>query len=80
MNTMTDTVLGQQSFAELSAFVADARKEGFSFKPSQIVKDKEYCHELVDVVVSRGSDTLAADALRIVNRYHQLPVEHALQK
>lgn len=75
---MTESSLDQAFFSELSAFVAHARKEGFSFKPSQIVKDKAYCSELVDAVLSKGSDSLATSALRIANRCHHLPLEHQL--
>jgi hypothetical protein len=68
---MTDAGLNHQSLAELTAFVANARKEGFSFRPSQIVRDKAYCHELIETVVESGSASLADSALKIVSRYHK---------
>ena len=62
-----DAALTNQSLAELSAFVANARKGGFSFKPSQILRDESYCNELIEVVVESGSESLAESALRIVS-------------
>jgi hypothetical protein len=67
-----DTALNNQSLAELSAFVANARKEGFSFKPSQIVRDESYCSELIEAVVESGSESLAESAFEIVSKYHKL--------
>lgn len=67
---MKDNELNHQSLAELSAFVANARKEGFSFKPSQIVRDENYCHELIGAVIEGGSQSLADAALKLINRYH----------
>jgi hypothetical protein len=69
---MSDSALNNQSLAELSAFVASARKEGFSFKPSQIVRDETYCSELIETVVESGSESLAETAFRIVSKYHKL--------
>lgn len=68
---MENTGLNHQSLAELSAFVANARKEGFSFKPSQIVRDAAYCKGLIEAVVSSGSDALARSARNIVGKYHK---------
>ena len=67
-----DAALNNQSLAELSAFVANARKEGFSFKPSQIVRDEGYCNELIEAVVENGSESLAESAFKIVSKYHKL--------
>lgn len=67
---MKDNELNHQSLAELSAFVANARKEGFSFKPSQIVRDESYCNEVIGAVIEGGSPSLADSALRLVSRYH----------
>lgn len=67
-----DTALNNQSLAELSAFVANARKEGFSFKPSQIVRDESYCNELIETIAESGSESLAELAFKIVSKYHKL--------
>ncbi|MDP2248296.1 MAG: hypothetical protein Q8J65_09215 [Nitrosomonadales bacterium] len=72
---MADAALNHQSLAELSAFVANARKEGFSFKPSQIVRDEAYCHELIEAILGSGSESLAESALKLVSRYHKLKPE-----
>lgn len=69
---MVDSALNKQSLAELSAFVASARKEGFSFKPSQIVRDQAYCSELMETVAESGSASLAELAFKIVSKYHKL--------
>jgi hypothetical protein len=63
--------LNHQTLSELSAFVASARKEGFSFKPSQIVRDAAYCKSLIDTVASRGSTALVKSARNIVGKYHK---------
>jgi hypothetical protein len=63
--------LNHQTLSELSAFVASARKEGFSFKPSQIVRDAAYCKSLIEAVASRGSAALIKSARNIVGKYHQ---------
>lgn len=63
--------LNQQTLSELSAFVASARKEGFSFKPSQIVRDAAYCKSLIEVVAARGSSALVKSARNIVGKYHK---------
>lgn len=68
---MQSAALNRQSLAELTAFVADARKEGFSFKPSSIVRDAAYCKKLIELVVSSGSASLAKSARNIVGKYHQ---------
>lgn len=75
---MIDMELDQEFFAELSAFVASARREGFSFKPSQIVKDKDYCSNVMETLVNKGSETLATSGFKVINRCHNLNVEHTL--
>ena len=77
---MMDTELDQEFFAELSAFVASARKEGFSFKPSQIVKDKDYCSDVIATLVDKGSEALATSAIKVINRCGNLGLEHEITK
>lgn len=77
---MMDTELDQTFFAELSAFIASARKEGFSFKPSQIVKDKDYCNDVIATLVEKGSEALATSAIKVINRCGNLDVEHEITK
>lgn len=75
---MMDTELDQAFFAELSAFIASARKEGFSFKPSQIIKDKDYCSNVIATLVSKGAESLAISAIRVINRCGNLRLEHEI--
>jgi hypothetical protein len=77
---MMDTELDQEFFAELSAFIASARKEGFSFKPSQIVKDKDYCSDVIATLVDKGSEALATSAIKVINRCGNLGLEHEITK
>jgi hypothetical protein len=77
---MMDTELDQEFFAELSAFIASARKEGFSFKPSQIVKDKDYCNDVIATLVEKGSEALATSAIKVINRCGNLGLEHEITK
>lgn len=74
------TKLDQEFFAELSAFIANARKEGFSFKPSQIVKDKDYCSDVIATLVNKGSEALATSAIKVINRCGNLGLEHEVTK
>ncbi len=73
-----DTELDQEFFAELSAFIASARKEGFSFKPSQIVKDKDYCNDVIATLVSKGAETLTTSAIKLINRCGNLRLEYEI--
>lgn len=75
---MSDMPLDAEFFAELSAFIANARKEGFSFKPSQIVKDRNYCSDVINTLSSNGSEALAASAISIISKCSNLSVEHML--
>ena len=77
---MMDIELDQEFFAELSAFIASARKEGFSFKPSQIVKDKDYCSDVIATLVTKGSEALVTSAIKVINRCGNLGVEHEITK
>jgi len=77
---MRDTELDQEFFAELSAFIANARKEGFSFKPSQIVKDKNYCSDVISTIVNKGSEALATSAIKVIDRCGNLGLEHEIAK
>jgi hypothetical protein len=70
--------LDSSSFSELSSFTAAARKEGFSFKPSSIVKDRQYCMDMLQTLTEKGSASLAGLALMLVKKYHVLEIEHAI--
>ena len=70
--------LDPSSFSELSSFTAAARKEGFSFKPSSIVKDRQYCMEMLQTLAEKGSAPLAGSALLLVQKHHVIEVEHAI--
>lgn len=73
-----DVSLDPTSFSELSSFTAAARKEGFSFKPSSIVKDRQYCMEMLQTLAEKGSAPLAGTALSLVKKHHIIEVEHAI--
>jgi hypothetical protein len=75
---MNDTKLNYSLLTALSAFIADARNEGFSFKPSQIVRDKDYCNDIMAIVASQGSDALNASAINIINRCGNLDGVHEI--
>lgn len=75
---MNDTKLDYSLLTALSAFIADARSEGFSFKPSQIVRDKDYCNDIMAIVASQGSEALNASAISIINRCGNLGVVHEI--
>ena len=77
---MIEAELDQEFFAELSAFIANARKEGFSIKPSRIVKDKDYCSDVITTLENSGSEALATSAIRIINRCGNLNLEHDVTK
>lgn len=70
--------LDTSAFSELSSFTAAARKEGFSFKPSSIVKDKQYSQEMLQTLAGKASPDLAESALHLVRKYHVLDIEHAI--
>jgi hypothetical protein len=73
-----DIPLDNSAFTELSSFIAAARKEGFSFKPSAIVKDREYAMELLQRLTEKASPALAEQALSVVRKHHALEIEHAI--
>ena len=70
--------LDTSAFVELSSFIAAARKEGFSFKPSSIVKDKAYSQTMLQMLADNGSQDLTESALHLVRKYHVLDIEHAI--
>lgn len=72
--------LDPSSFSELSSFTAAARKEGFSFKPSSIVKDRQYCMEMLQTLAEKGSAPLAGSALMLVQKHHVLEIEYAISE
>ncbi len=73
---MNETKLDQEFFAELSAFNVSALKEGFAFKPSRIVKDKNYRCNVLAIVASKGSEALNASAIQFNDRCDNLRAEH----
>lgn len=72
--------LDPSSFSELSSFTAAARKEGFSFKPSSIVKDRQYCMDMLQTLTEKGSGPLAGLALMLVQKHHVLEIEYAISE
>lgn len=77
---MNETKLDYSLLTALSAFIADARNEGFSFKPSQIVRDKDYCNDIMAIVASQGSEALNASAISIINRCGNLDIAHEINE
>ena len=73
-----DITLDTSAFTELSSFIAAARKEGFSFKPSAIVKDRQYSMDLLQSLTEKASPALAEQALLIVRKHHALEIEYAI--
>ncbi|HEY8117613.1 MAG TPA: hypothetical protein VIE91_00090 [Methylophilaceae bacterium] len=67
-----DTKIDYQLLVELSAFVRNARKEGFSFKPSQIVRDRDYCNEVLMTLADNGSAAINVSAQSIINKCSNL--------
>lgn len=75
---MKDTRIDYELLVELSAFVRSARKEGFSFKPSQIVRDKDYCNEILSTLADNGSEAINASAVSIINKCSNLNMDHEI--
>ncbi len=75
---MNHAQLDREFFAELSAFAVNAHKEGFSFKPSRIVKDKNYCHNVLTILANKGSVALNTSAINIISKCGNLRVEHEI--
>ena len=73
-----DISLDTSAFTELSSFIAAARKEGFSFKPSAIVEDRKYSMDLLQTLTEKASPALAEQALSVVRKHHVLEVEYAI--
>lgn len=73
-----DIPLDTSAFTELSSFIAAARKEGFSFKPSAIVKDRQYAMDLLQVLTEKASAALAEQALSVIRKHHAFDIEYAI--